>query len=234
MMPTINKSFPLEDRIDYPLHPTKWSKEAFDALPSYRKVQNRGKPKTYTWKDTTYTFESSAEKRMFIWLAKVLNPQAMKIQSFQIKRKKPHRHYTPDFQILLQDGTFLLVEVKSILDHLDASVQQTYALLKTYGAKHGMATLWVDPHRHTFTYYLSSKPLNMPSVQPFILPLFESKEITKRQYDQAMTRYNPEKNRELKRKFDRYLVAYALQHGYGLNQSYRKGDWSLLQQKNVA
>ncbi len=225
---------PLSDRIVYPLHPKEWSKEAFDALVPIRKVHSRGKPKTYTWNDKLYTFESTAEKRIFIWLTKVLNPQAIKLQSYAISREKPHRHYTPDFQVLLQDGTLLLVEVKSILDHLDPSIQSLYSLLTTYGKNHGMATLWVDPHRHAFSSYVDPKTLNMPSLQPLIPALFQSKQVTKAQYEQARQLYNPSNDRRKRRKFDRYFTAYALQHGYQLNHSYRNGDWTLIQPQKVA
>jgi hypothetical protein len=225
---------PLHDRIVYPQRPTRWTQASFDALPRYRTIHSKGKPKTYTWNDTVYLFESSAEKRIFIWLTKVLNPVAIKLQSYQIPREKPHRHYTPDFQVLLHDGTLLLVEVKSILDHLDPSIQSLYSLFKTYGETHGLAILWVDPHRHAFASYLDPQTLNMPSLRPLMHTLFQSKQVTKAQYEHTRHVYNPSNDRRKRRKFDRYFTAYALQHGYRLNQSYRNGDWTLVQLQKVA
>lgn len=214
-------------RLHQPQSPRIWTVEAFSALRLQRKTQGHRKTISYDWKDKTYTFDSLAEKRIFRWFATSFSPQAMAVQSYKIQREKSHQVYFPDLQILDSTGTLYLVEVKSTLDLLLPEVHLKYALLQTHSNQEGLGYALMDQRGYTMDYFLDQGKLHKQPLYPTMKTLFEHDVINRPLFDKHRHNY-AQKDRKKVSLFTRIFVAYALQHGYVLNQSYRTSDWQLI------
>ncbi len=214
-------------RLHHPPSPRVWTLAAFTALRPQRKTQRHRKPISYFWNDVTYTFDSLAEKRIFRWFATTLSPQAMAVQSYKIVREKPHQAYFPDLQILDEKGTLYLVEVKSTLDLLLPDVHAKYTLLQIHAEKEGLGYALMDQRGYTMDYFLDTIKLQNQPIYNTMKTLFKHNVIAGPLFYDHRNEY-AQKDQKKAALFTRIFVAYALQHGYVINQSFRTTDWQLM------